>query len=49
MIRVPMVGEEAGGSLSKTADAVAAALEQGEFREFEVAAPRSSARVSASS
>ena len=50
MIRVPMVGAEAGGSLSQTADAVAAALEarriSGSSRS---SAPRSSARVSASS
>jgi preprotein translocase subunit SecF len=37
MIRVPMVGEEAGGSLSKTADAVAAALKKANFGKFEVA------------
>ena len=37
MIRVPMVGEEAGGSLSKTADAVAAALNKANFGKFEVA------------
>jgi preprotein translocase subunit SecF len=37
MIRVPMVGEEAGGSLSKTADTVAAALTKANFGKFEVA------------
>ncbi len=36
MIRVPMVGEEAGGSLSKTADAVTAALTKANFGKFEV-------------
>jgi preprotein translocase subunit SecF len=37
MIRVPMVGEETGGSLSKTADAVTAALTKANFGKFEVA------------
>jgi preprotein translocase subunit SecF len=37
MIRVPMVGEEAGGSLSKTADSVAAALAKANFAKPEVA------------
>ena len=43
MIRVPMVGEEAGGSLSKTADAVTAALTKANFDK------RWSGRASASS
>ena len=37
MIRVPTVGEEAGGSLSQTADAVEAALKKANFGKFEVA------------
>jgi preprotein translocase subunit SecF len=36
MIRVPSVGEESGTNLSKTADAVIAALNQGQLGKFDV-------------